>query len=223
MSGAITEDPGEILRLLEQLGAISAVRHGAHGTLAAHLSGVWAILHDWQLPAYICSAGLCHSVYGTESFQSATLQEQHRPSVRNIIGTEGERLAYLFGHVQQRSLLTATRADEVRWMPSGSDTQLSDADHSALLHILAANTLDQFAGRDLMNRAVMTALAPVWAEARSRLRPNANEAMSDAFERARLPRVFCAVLLFMWPMVTKARFAFSGMRRQAAHAGAQPS
>lgn len=89
-----------VLSKLERFG-ISKTGHG-QTSLLAHLQGTHNILQAWESPSYVCLAGLCHSIYGTESFSKTPVTLDNREYVRNLIGEEAERLAYLFGaHVKE--------------------------------------------------------------------------------------------------------------------------
>ena len=83
------------LEQLTQLGA-ARVSH-KNGTLLQHLEGTWSLLRDWGNPEAICLAGLYHSVYGTGGFEQQSVPLEERPRIAGLIGTEAERLVYLFG------------------------------------------------------------------------------------------------------------------------------
>lgn len=65
-------------------------------TLFHHLVGTARLLESWERPLGICSGGLFHSVYGTQSFRHSSASVQDRELIRNAIGEHAERLAYLF-------------------------------------------------------------------------------------------------------------------------------
>ena len=75
-------------------------------TLLEHLIGVYKLLKSWNAPEYIQDAGLYHSVYGTEYFQPNL--NITREQVREIIGTEAERLVDLFCTCQSPRAFTIT-------------------------------------------------------------------------------------------------------------------
>ena len=89
---------------LKQLGCEECL-HGAD-TLLHHLIGTHDLLKQWGAEEYIQDAGLYHSVYGTEYFQPNL--NITREQVREIIGTEAERLVDLFCTCQSPRAFTIT-------------------------------------------------------------------------------------------------------------------
>lgn len=61
----------------------------------AHLIGVYRDLKTWGVPERVVLAGLFHSIYGTETFQRFSLPLEKRAEIRELIGEEAERLAYI--------------------------------------------------------------------------------------------------------------------------------
>lgn len=64
--------------------------------LIHHLIGTREILLSWQASPVLCTAGLFHSVYGTESFDVAIVDLAERDAVRRLIGGESEEIVYFF-------------------------------------------------------------------------------------------------------------------------------
>lgn len=91
-----------VLKQLERFG-ISTTDHG-HTSLLSHLKGTFKILEKWNCEKYVCLAGLCHSIYGTESFSKTPAALDNRDFMRNLIGNEAEELTYLFGAHNKESL-----------------------------------------------------------------------------------------------------------------------
>ena len=52
----------------------------------AHLVGVYNALRDWNASTAVCRAGMFHSIYGTEMFQTFALPLEQRDEVRELIG-----------------------------------------------------------------------------------------------------------------------------------------
>lgn len=67
------------------------------GTLYAHLSRVHDRLGRLGSDVDVQLAGLAHAVYGTDGFDLALLDPADRPTLREIIGPDAERLVYLYG------------------------------------------------------------------------------------------------------------------------------
>jgi len=65
---------------------------------------VETILRIWHAKDEVCKAGLFHSIYGTEGFQGFKLHLSNRPRLRNLIGSDAERLAWIFCMVDRKSV-----------------------------------------------------------------------------------------------------------------------
>ncbi len=64
--------------------------------LYLHLCGTHDLLESWGNPEPVCLAGLFHSIYGTKSFRHKSWPLDDRKTIRELIGEEAERLAYVF-------------------------------------------------------------------------------------------------------------------------------
>lgn len=80
---------------LHALGA-DAFAH-VNGSLAQHLWNTGLLLERWGNREALCLAGLCHAVYGTDGITGVLVARSARQAVAEIIGAEGEHLAYLYG------------------------------------------------------------------------------------------------------------------------------
>ncbi len=82
---------------MEDLGKIGVLDFShSNQTLRDHLIGTAEKLQSWSCPEHLILAGLCHSIYGTESFKPVAISRDHREHVAQIIGKDSERLVYLF-------------------------------------------------------------------------------------------------------------------------------
>ena len=90
-------------------------------------------------------AGLFHSVYGTESYQSQTIPIELRPRVVRLIGEEAERLAWLFGVMKKESFyaLLGTGEGCITHRQLGAPVALSRQDMRDLCDLTVANWLEQ--------------------------------------------------------------------------------
>ena len=134
----------DILEKLEIFG-ISTSDHG-QTSLIDHLKGTHDLLSAWQCPQYVCLAGLCHSIYGTESFSKTPATLDNRDYIRTLIGRDAETLAYLFGAHVKETLWTNLDRTEVRFINdrfTNESVPLSDQEFSDLITITLANWLEQ--------------------------------------------------------------------------------
>ena len=134
----------DVLKMLERFG-ISTTVHG-QTSLISHLRGTHDLLVKWQCSRDTCLAGLCHSIYGTESFSKTPATLDNREYVRSLIGENAERLAYLFGaHIKESLWKNLDRQSDfsIDDRFSGLSTKISRDDLAALITITLANWLEQ--------------------------------------------------------------------------------
>lgn len=77
---------------LRELGS-DTVQH-TDKTYLAHVIGVYRDMEADGCNEELCRAGMFHSIYGTERFQSFSLPLSRRADVRALIGERAEQLAY---------------------------------------------------------------------------------------------------------------------------------
>jgi hypothetical protein len=65
-------------------------------TLFDHLVGTHNLLEWWGNSADVCTAGLFHSIYGTNHFKRRPWPIDDRAAIRDLIGNTAELLVYLF-------------------------------------------------------------------------------------------------------------------------------
>jgi hypothetical protein len=82
-------------------------------TLLEHLTGTASLLMDWGCSNDIVYAGLCHSIYGTDSYHTVTIDPSKRDEVRALIGEKAEALAWEFGNRKNPRLNSFIDNDEV--------------------------------------------------------------------------------------------------------------
>jgi len=85
----------EVIEFLIENNATSNGHSGRN--LIDHLSGTADLLAQWNCDMDIVLAGLCHSVYGTDSYHTVTIDPSRRDEVRALIGERAEQLAWEFG------------------------------------------------------------------------------------------------------------------------------
>ena len=81
-----------ILLELERFGILDQ-GHSGKG-LSDHLKGTYKILNNWGCEESLCLAGLCHSIYGTESYRKDIVPLSSRSFIKELIGDEAEVIAY---------------------------------------------------------------------------------------------------------------------------------
>ena len=76
------------------------VDENAHSgrNLLDHLLGTAELLMEWECDKDLVLAGLCHSIYGTDSYHTVTIDPSRRDEVRALIGEKAEALAWEFGN-----------------------------------------------------------------------------------------------------------------------------
>lgn len=121
--------------------------HHSEGNLLSHLVHTYKILKRWDCPQYLCLAGLCHSIYGTEAFRTAAVSMTERQTVQETIGEEAEQVAYLYCIGSHQSLYeNLSRAEPYSLRDFRDDTEIpiSKQRLADLLTLDLANSLEQF-------------------------------------------------------------------------------
>jgi SAM-dependent methyltransferase len=143
-------------RLLEAAGAANTPH--PTGTLLTHLQATHDRLQRWGCALHLCTAGLCHSVYGTEGFGTAMLSFGDRERVREHVGRDAEELIHLYCVMKRASLyanLGRPGPYHVVHRITGSPVPIRDAEQLAeLLTLDVANALEQAPGTSLWRMEV---------------------------------------------------------------------
>lgn len=79
--------------------------------LLDHLRGVHDCLEAWGNEQAVCLGGLFHSIYGTQTYRTASASLGDRSRIREAIGERAERLAYLFSSSHRRGFFEQLSAD----------------------------------------------------------------------------------------------------------------
>ncbi len=95
--------PPKLKDYLLAQGASKTVHSG--NRLWDHLSGVHRILRACDSADYVCTAGLFHSVYGTQAFKKVTIDPTCRPEVQALISQAAEALVWAFCILPRPKLL----------------------------------------------------------------------------------------------------------------------
>ncbi len=133
--------------IVEQLRSfgIEDFNHSRQGLLD-HLMGTQAILQRWGAAEYLCTAGLCHSIYGTESFKPMPVSIDNRSKVSAVIGPAAERLVYLFCAHVKNSLwanLQQGAPFSLHDRFTEQDVEISEQEFRDMIELTLANWLEQ--------------------------------------------------------------------------------
>ena len=125
----------------------SALEHTGAATFDEHLKGVQAVLRKWRATEAVASAGLFHSIYGTEGFQGYKLPMGHRSEIREVAGERSELLAWIFCVVDRHSVdlavFGAERALRARPELGRFEIAVSDEVFWELVELTLADWLEQ--------------------------------------------------------------------------------
>ena len=131
--------------VLTSLLQTNKIRH-LDKTLYLHLCGTHRILEDWDNPDFVCTAGLFHSIYGTQIFQRAAISTSRRAWLRWLIGSKAETLAYLFCVINRSAEFRRNRgSDEISVLDTTTGETIILDRHSfvSLQEMEVANLLEQ--------------------------------------------------------------------------------
>ena len=134
----------ELLEFLRREGT-AEVQHSKVDFMA-HLVGVHRVLASWQCSDTVCSAGLFHSIYGSEGFSDGALDPRRRPEIRTLIGTAAERLALVNSAMTYASFDVSLREGPPHRVVNrltGAPIELTDQEFADLSLIQLADWLEQ--------------------------------------------------------------------------------
>ena len=141
---ASDDELAPMLVLLRSYHADSTEHSGRH--LVDHLVGTYRLLESWGNRPQVCRAGMFHSIYGTNSFPIRSAGFGERPAIRQAIGEEAERLAFLFCTIDRPIALLHALVygeSELADMVNGGKHRIAVGELSALLEIEVANLREQ--------------------------------------------------------------------------------
>ncbi len=124
--------------MLRDLGYSDLV-HDSHVPFLSHLIGTRRLLVEWGCTPALCDAGLFHSVYGTEYFEPP--RQASRDELRALVGTEAERLAWLWCAIERATLDPDRRSARLR--DRGEMETLSALEIANIATLWAADTVEQ--------------------------------------------------------------------------------
>ncbi|OQR89781.1 hypothetical protein ACHHYP_06051 [Achlya hypogyna] len=168
-----------------------ALQHTGEAAFDEHLLGVQNVLRVFGADDDVCTAGLFHSIYGTEGFQGYKLPLHRRPELRKLLGARPERLVWLFcvmdRHVFDMAVFAGIRPVELRARAELGNFSLpiaSDAEWHDLMELVLADWMDQVEGAaGRANELFEWTLGEAWSYRRL-----AYHAMSHQLGTSRGPR-----------------------------------
>ncbi|WP_024906020.1 GNAT family N-acetyltransferase [Robbsia andropogonis] len=120
-------------------------------TFLDHLIGVENMLKRWECDVDVQSAGLFHSVYGTNRFKTTLVGVHARPLVAQLIGREAEELAFLFCSSQRpQAWLDACATGKLMDRHTAKSKAVSKALLGRLIEIECANLIEQGSGKKFL-------------------------------------------------------------------------
>jgi hypothetical protein len=111
-----------------------------------HLICTYRLLKTWQKPEYVCLAGLFHSIYGTQTFESNPIDFEHREKLQKVIGTDAERLVYYYCIRKENHFfanLSRQSNFKIRDRRNNQEIDICEQDFLNLLEIRLADHLEQ--------------------------------------------------------------------------------
>lgn len=135
----------EVVEYLRDIGCDSN-RH-MNRTLTDHFLGTYYLLSKWKNKRSVCLAGLCHALYGTETFPTALVPPEQRRDVISLIGPEAEELVYLYSINNREHFVKNLNREGVytiRSYATGEIVSITEQKFSQLTEIFLADRLEQF-------------------------------------------------------------------------------
>lgn len=173
----IDTPPPHLLNALRVWGTDQAGH--SDGSLLEHLVGTWSRLRVWGNTETVCRAGLFHSIYGTQSFRFQAVPLARRAEVAALLGSEAERLAWLFCVCDRRALRGGPAGEEllVPTHATGEPVPIPAGEVLQLLEIEVANLLDQLPVRSDASAALVEYMVDFDAVVRDRVSLEARAAL----------------------------------------------
>jgi hypothetical protein len=158
----------------------AAARLHSLTSLLDHLVRTRNILREWGADPEVASAGLFHSVYGTESFADAIKGLEEREAVRRVLGTRSEELVYIFSVMTRDSFDIALIKGPPHRVQDRTSDRWIDLDEQRfvdLCNLSAANWLEQ-------RQRLPAAYQPLGRERYTRMLPSVLPAAAAAIREA---------------------------------------
>jgi hypothetical protein len=120
-------------------------------TFLEHLKGTRRLLQEWEMPEYVCTAGLFHSIYGTNIFTVASAPLEDREVLQTLIGAKAEWLAYLFCVANRpNAFLSVGETGRLMNRHTYQEIPITNQERLELIAIEVANHIEQDMGAQLI-------------------------------------------------------------------------
>ncbi len=117
--------------------------HVKSKSLYDHLVRVSSILESWGLEEEVVFAGLCHSLYSTEFFETEVVSIEDREKLKVLLGEKAEDLVFLISQIERETLeIGSNKMFTFKNRNEQSYISVNESKTRDLLHILFANDLD---------------------------------------------------------------------------------
>jgi hypothetical protein len=134
--------PRHMLDLLQRSGA--DVAQHSQRRLLDHLVGTYQLLQNWGMEQHVCTAGLFHSIYGTNIYTHQSIAFSDRAQVQAAIGMQAEHLSWLFCSIDRpQAFFSALEHGVLRNRIDGTDIACQRQVLRELLDIECANQIEQ--------------------------------------------------------------------------------
>ena len=176
-----TERNDERIELLRRLGA-DRVRHNSNEDLMPHLLGTRRLLAAWGARPELCDAGMFHSIYGTEYFETETAPNSRGDEIRAVIGDEAEAIVELWCFGRRTTLAKNLESSEepvLQDRRSGEWWTISRQQLADLVNLWIADTLEQFDRVQARELPIARALVPYRDFALPRARQALDEVLAQ--------------------------------------------
>ncbi len=114
--------------------------------LLTHFQGTYKLLKKWGNQESVCLAGLCHALYGTETFPVALVPLEKRQEIATLIGEQAEKLVYYYSIITRKYFTETLRNGDnlvIKSRLDGQNIPITELEFRQLLEIFLADRLEQ--------------------------------------------------------------------------------
>lgn len=136
--------PPFVVNKLREMGCDSTCH--MNRTLLEHFQGTYQLLKKWGNSESICLAGICHAIYGTETFHPALIPLEKRQEMALLIGDEAEKLVYYYSIITRKHFvenLSNINNFSIKSRLDGKIITITELEFRHLIEIFLADRLEQ--------------------------------------------------------------------------------